>query len=165
MKTEKTILVVDDDVDVINILQTILSNEGYRVLTANDKKEGMKKMKAEKPDLAILDVMMTTKYEGFEMAKEIRDSAELKNTPVLLQTSIYVMETSDNDMIKMAHEFRKSLTDKELQVLLIKNSVTGEAGIDYIDESNKPIWVSVNGFIPKPVDSKRLLPQIENIIG
>ena len=165
MKTTKKILVVDDDIDIINILQTILSNEGYQVVTANDKKEGLEKMKAEKPDLAILDVMMTTQYEGFELAKEIRETPEIKDIPVLLQTSIYVMETSDNDMITMAHEFRKTLSDKELQVLLIRNSVSGQAGIDYVDENKKTLWVPVSGFVAKPVDSKKLLPQIEKLIG
>ena len=59
METKK-ILIVDDDIDVITIIETILKKEGYTVISANDKKEGMKKIREEKPDLAILDVMMTT---------------------------------------------------------------------------------------------------------
>ena len=163
MKTTKTILVVDDDIDIINVLQTILSNEGYKVETATNKIEGLKKIRAIKPDLAILDVMMTTEFEGFEMAKEIRDTEELKNIPVLLQTSIYVLETGDNDLVCMAHEYRKKMSDKELQVLLIKNTLSGEAGIDYLDENKKRIWVPVSGFIEKPVNSKVLLPLIEKL--
>lgn len=163
-KTKK-ILVTDDDIDVINILETILKNEGYEVITANGKIEGLEKMKAEKPDLAILDVMMSTHFEGFEMAKEIRETEEIKNIPILLQTSIYVMETMENDMIKMAHEFRKTMTNKELDVLLIQNTLNGEAGIDYIDENKNTHWVPVNGFIKKPVDSKKLLPKIEKLLN
>ncbi|MBN2892793.1 MAG: response regulator [Bacteroidales bacterium] len=165
MNTTKKILVVDDDIDVINILQTILTNEGYQVVTANGKKEGLEKLNAEKPDLAILDVMMSTHFEGFELAKAIRDTKEFSHIPVVMQTSIYVMETSENDMIKMAHEFRKTISNKELDVLLIQNTVNGEAGIDYIDENKKTIWVPVNGFIKKPVDSKKLLPQIEKLLN
>ena len=165
MKTTKRILVCDDDIDIINVLQTILSNEGYHVITANNKKEGLEKMKSEKPDLAILDVMMTTTYEGFEFAKTIRQTPELSQIPVLLQTSIYVLETTENDMIKMAHEFRKSMPGNELDVLLIQNTYTNECGIDYIDENQKTHWVPVNGFIKKPVDSKRLLPQIEKLLN
>lgn len=162
MNTTKKILVVDDDIDVINILETILSNEGYKVISANGKKEGLEKLKAEKPDLAILDVVMSTQFEGFEMAKEIKEN--FSDIPVLLQTSIYVLETTENDIIKIAHEYRKSMTDKELNVILVRNPVTLEAGIDYIDETRKTHWIPVNGFIKKPVDSKKLLPQIEKIL-
>jgi len=54
------ILIVDDDPDYINVLKTILESEQYTVVTAADRKEGMEEIKAEKPDLAILDVMMST---------------------------------------------------------------------------------------------------------
>ncbi len=165
MNTTKKILVVDDDIDVINILQTILSNQGYKVLTANGKNEAIDKLKAEKPDLAILDVMMSTQFEGFELAEEIKNTQEIKDTPILFQTSIYILETTENDIIKIAHEFRKTMNDKELNVILVKNTITNESGIDYIDEKRKTHWIPVNGFIKKPVDSKKLLPQIEKIIG
>lgn len=81
METKK-ILIVDDDIDVITIIQTILQKEGYKVIAANDKIEGMKKIREEKPDMAILDVMMTTRYEGFELAKEITDDPQLSKMPV-----------------------------------------------------------------------------------
>ncbi len=61
MKTKK-VLIVDDDIDVITVVETILTHEGYEVISANNKKEGMEKIRSEKPDLAILDVMMTTHY-------------------------------------------------------------------------------------------------------
>jgi twitching motility two-component system response regulator PilH len=52
------IIIVDDDPDYINVVKTILESEQYTVVTAGDKTEGMEKIRAEKPDLAILDVMM-----------------------------------------------------------------------------------------------------------
>ncbi|HNX06806.1 MAG TPA: response regulator [Bacteroidales bacterium] len=164
METKK-VLIVDDDIDVITIIETILQKEGYKVIAANDKIEGMKKIKEEKPDLAILDVMMTTHYEGFELAKEITDNPELSNMPVLMQTSIDILTTTKPDVQAMAREFRKNPGFKDLHVILVKDINTGKAGVDYLSEDGKSIWFPVDGFIRKPVDVKRLLPEITRILG
>lgn len=164
METKK-VLIVDDDIDVITIIETILQKEGYKVVAANDKIEGMKKIKEEKPDLAILDVMMTTHYEGFELAKEITDNPELSNMPVLMQTSIDILTTTKPDVQAMAREFRKNPGFKDLHVILVKDINTGKAGVDYLSEDGKSIWFPVDGFIRKPVDVKRLLPEITRILG
>lgn len=164
MKKSK-ILIVDDDVDVINVLQTILENEDYKVITANDKIEGLKKAKDEKPDVAILDVMMTTHYEGFEMAKELSETEELKGMPVLMQTSIDVIETTKPSVQAMAREFRQDPKYTELQVILLKDVVTGKAGIDYRTEDGRSIWLPVNGFLRKPVDSSKILPILSDLLS
>lgn len=164
METKK-ILIVDDDIDVITIVQTILKNEGFTVIAANDKKEGMKKIREEKPDLAILDVMMTTHYEGFELAKEITDDPELKRMPVLMQTSIDILTTTKPDVQAMAREFRKNPGFKDLHVILVKDINSGQAGVDYLSEDGKSIWFPVSGFIRKPVDAKKVVPEIKRILG
>ena len=164
MKKAK-ILIVDDDVDIINVLQTILENENYTVITANDKTEGLKKAKEEKPDLAILDVMMTTQYEGFEMAKELKENKMFSNMPIIMQTSIEIIETTKSSVQDMAREFRQDPKYTELQVILLKDIVTGNAGIDYRAEDGKSIWLPVNGFLRKPVDSSKLLPILSNLLS
>jgi CheY-like chemotaxis protein len=164
METKK-IVIVDDDIDVITIIQTILSKEGYKVTFANDKVEGMKKIKEEKPDLAILDVMMTTHYEGFELAKEINDDPELKGMKVLMQTSIDILTTTKPDVQEMAREFRKNPGFKDLHVILVKDINTGKAGVDYLSEDGKSIWFPVDGFVRKPVDAKIIVPEIKKILG
>ena len=136
METKK-ILIVDDDIDVITIIETILKKEGYTVISANDKVEGMKKIKEEKPDLAILDVMMTTHYEGFELAIEITDDPELQKIPVLMQTSIDILTTTKPDVQAMAREFRKNPGFKDLHVILVKDVNSGSAGVDYLSEDGK----------------------------
>ena len=164
METKK-ILIVDDDIDVITIIETILKKEGYTVISANDKVEGMQKIKEEKPDLAILDVMMTTHYEGFELAKEITDDPELQRIPVLMQTSIDILTTTKPDVQAMAREFRKNPGFKDLHVILVKDVNSGSAGVDYLSEDGKSIWFPVDGFVRKPVDGKRILPEIKRILG
>jgi len=165
MKTNKKILIVDDDIDIITVIETILTKEGYEVITAMSKKEGIAKMLSEKPNLAILDVMMTTPYEGFEMAREILNNPALSAIPFLIQTSIDVLVTTKASVQEMAREFRKDPNFKDLQVLLVKNVTDGEAGIDYKGEDGKSYWFPVKGFIRKPVDSKKILPEIEKHIN
>lgn len=82
------ILVTDDDKDIRDSLQAILESRNYTVVTAADKTEGMEKIKAEKPDLMILDVMMSTWNDGFEMARELKNDPEYKNIPILMLTGV-----------------------------------------------------------------------------
>ena len=87
MANEK-ILVVDDDEDIRDSLQAILEGRQYNVATAADRSEGMEKIKAEKPDLLILDVMMSTWQDGFEMARELKKNPELRDMPILMLTGV-----------------------------------------------------------------------------
>ncbi|MDF1547955.1 MAG: hypothetical protein P1P88_09030, partial [Bacteroidales bacterium] len=113
----------------------------------------------------ILDVMMTTHFEGFELAKEMYENQALKNIPRLMQTSIDVLPTNNPDVIGMAREFRKNPDYKELEVLLIEDTKTKKAGIDYRTKDGKNMWVPVDGFLHKPVDSKKLLPEIKRLLS
>ena len=82
------ILVVDDDIDIRDSLQAILEGEDYEVETAAGKKEGWEKVKAGKPDLMILDVMMATWQDGFEMARELKKDPEFSSIPILMLTGV-----------------------------------------------------------------------------
>ncbi|OFY34380.1 MAG: hypothetical protein A2W91_15940 [Bacteroidetes bacterium GWF2_38_335] len=156
---------MDDDIDIITVLETLLKKEGYEVVTASNKKEGIEMIKSEKPDLAILDVMMTTQYEGFELAKELLDNPQFKEIPFLIQSSIDILTTTKAAVQEMAREFRKDPNYKDLQVLLVKNVTTGEAGIDYRTEKGESVWFPVNGFVRKPVEAARILPEIKRILN
>ncbi|MCX7696789.1 MAG: response regulator [Bacteroidales bacterium] len=165
METKKKILVVDDDMDVITMVKAILEKENYVVVSAMNKKEGLEKLRKEKPDLVILDVMMTTYFEGFEMAREMLDNPEFKHIPFLIQTSIDVLITSKVAVQEMAREFRKDPNFKDLQVLLVKNIIDGTAGIDYLAEDGKSYWFNVNGFIRKPVEASKLLEEVRKFLN
>src|SRR4030067_143082 len=83
------ILVVDDDPDILDAVAMILESQGYQVVTARDGIEGLATLKAENPDLMILDLMMP-KMDGFAVCKELQDPrwAKFKNTPILILTSV-----------------------------------------------------------------------------
>lgn len=82
------IVIVDDDQDIRDSLQAILEGRQYTVITAANKTEGMEKIRAEKPDLAMLDVMMDTWQDGFEMARELKKDPNFKDMPILMLTGV-----------------------------------------------------------------------------
>ncbi len=83
------ILLVDDDPDILEALTIILEAQGYEVVTAKDGIEGLANLKAEKPDLLILDLLMP-KMDGFAVCKELQDPrwSKFKNIPILILTSV-----------------------------------------------------------------------------
>jgi len=85
---KKKILVVDDDLDLVLSLKAFLKNQGFDVITALNKYEGMDQAKTELPDLAILDVMMTYAHEGFDLARDMRKDSRLKDIYIIMFTGI-----------------------------------------------------------------------------
>jgi len=165
MEKSKKIVIVDDDIDIINVVESVLTAKGYNVMSANDKKEGLDLIRKEKPDLAILDVMMTTQFEGFELAAEIVNDESIKNTPVIIQTSIDVLTTTKPSVQEMAREFRTKPEYSDLRVILVKDLVSGKAGVDYLNENDETVWFPVNSFVRKPVNASILIPEIEKLLN
>ncbi len=86
------VLVVDDEVRILNFLVSKLKNSGYDVLTARNGAEGLEQVKAQEPDLVVLDVLMP-KMDGLEMLKELRS---FSTVPVIVLTA----KGADTDRIK-----------------------------------------------------------------
>jgi CheY-like chemotaxis protein len=83
----KKILIVDDEVEQIEYASTVLEASGYTPIMAMDGKEGMKKVKAEKPDLILMDIMMPERG-GIGMYQDLKHDEETKNIPVIIVTGI-----------------------------------------------------------------------------
>ena len=79
----KTILVVDDEKPIADILQFNLVKEGYRVICAYDGEEALQKVEEEQPDLMLLDIMLP-KRDGMEVCREIRKKY---NFPIIMLTA------------------------------------------------------------------------------
>lgn len=82
-----TILVADDDPQILTMLGIRLSKRGYQVLEAADGLQTLSKARQHKPDLVLLDVMMPGK-NGWEVAKELRADEELSNIGIVMLTAI-----------------------------------------------------------------------------
>lgn len=82
------ILVIDDDPDFVEITSTILDKEGYQVATASSGAEGLEAMKRERPDLVLLDLMMTTPLDGLDLSGRMSRDADLREIPVIMISSV-----------------------------------------------------------------------------
>jgi adenylate cyclase len=89
---DQTVLVVDDDPMVVRILQMAFELEGYRVLTASDGEEGLRRGRDDRPDVILLDIMMP-KLDGIAVAKALKGDASTASIPVILVSA----KTSDDD--------------------------------------------------------------------
>ncbi|NVM21634.1 MAG: response regulator [Desulfobacterales bacterium] len=83
----KKILVVDDEPEQIDFASIVLEENGYVPISAANGIDGMKKAKAEKPDLILLDILMPERG-GIGMYQELRQSDETKNIPVVIVTGV-----------------------------------------------------------------------------
>jgi len=81
------ILVVDDDRDLVKTISIVLESSGYRIRTAHNGKEGLLRIQEKRPDLIILDVMMATDTEGFDLAHKLKRNPETSRIPILMLTS------------------------------------------------------------------------------
>lgn len=107
MNAQKHILVVDDDPDLVEALVMKLTSKNFRVSKAYDGVEAWEKIKADKPDLIILDVMMPRK-NGYQLCDDIKADAQYKTIVVILLTAVAdaVATTSYTH-----HDGKKTLAD------------------------------------------------------
>jgi CheY-like chemotaxis protein len=82
------ILVVDDDPDFVEIMRTILESHGYSVITASNGQQALARVKAEHPDLMVLDIMMSTVLDGLNVSEQLSQDPEAKYMPVIMASSI-----------------------------------------------------------------------------
>ena len=85
---QKRILVIDDDSDFTYAVRMILEGEGYLVEEARSGAEGLQKMRANTPDMVLMDVMMANPLDGYYTTQEIADDPKLRNVPILMISSI-----------------------------------------------------------------------------
>ncbi|MFQ6105704.1 MAG: response regulator transcription factor [Candidatus Hydrothermarchaeaceae archaeon] len=81
------ILVVDDEPDIVFTIQKILENEGYEVITANDGKAALEKLKTVRADLILLDVMMPG-VDGWNVCKILKEHEKTKSIPIAILTGL-----------------------------------------------------------------------------
>jgi len=92
------VLVCDDERHIVRLIQVNLERQGYIVVTAFDGKEGLEKIRSEKPNLVVLDVMMPY-MDGFEVLKTIRREPDTENLPVIMLTA----KAQDKDVFEGYH--------------------------------------------------------------
>ena len=82
----KTILVIDDEYAIVEVLAELLQDEGYRVLSAANGKDGLARLEKENPDLVIVDFMMPI-GDGRELVERMRALPAHQSTPIVMMSS------------------------------------------------------------------------------
>jgi two-component system alkaline phosphatase synthesis response regulator PhoP len=146
----KKVLVIDDDPSVLRFLSLALEENGYEPQCAEDGMDGFEKIKSDKPDLIILDVMMP-KRTGFVLFRQLRKSSEYKDIPVMMLTAVAESlreqdskkeGTFDSPYDQLRESLRKAIQDMRAEGLV------------------KPEM-----FLDKPIDPEEVIEKVKEIIG
>lgn len=114
MAYDKTILVVDDEPDVVSLLEATLKGDGFNVLTAYDGIAALDLCSTEKPDLVLLDIMMPM-MSGYEVCEQIKANPMTQLIPVLCISSAHTPEARAQSIrVGAAELIKKPFLPKEL---------------------------------------------------
>ncbi|MGC9521228.1 MAG: response regulator [Anaerolineae bacterium] len=114
----KKILIVDDDPDLVLATRLVLESEGYEVEEAATGEEALEKMRAGKPDLVFMDVMMTNPLDGYNTTQTIADDPELNDVPIVMVSSIATSQYAEtfptNQYLDIREFISKPIEPEEL---------------------------------------------------
>jgi len=102
--SKSTILIVDDERDILDLIEYNLKKEGFVVVTAEDGEEGIERARQIRPDLVLLDIMMP-KMDGLEVIDMMRQDANLKDIPVIFLTARSDEKTEVKGLDRGADDF------------------------------------------------------------
>ena len=123
----KTVLLVDDDVDLTEANRMVLEGAGFEVVIAHDSKAGLAEATARHVDVAVLDVMMTRPDEGFELARALRGDARTATIPLLMLTSVNAANEARGMLFRLS------------------------------DRDRDDMWLPVDRFVDKPIAPEKLV--------
>ena len=136
MNEHARILVVDDDPDFLDYARTVLESNDYNVVLATGEEEAMAEMDAERPDLLILDVMMSRWDSGFQLMWKLKTDDRYSSIPILMVTAV----------------------DKEMRMDYASHAVSAHRTAD--DEEYLP----VDDYLVKPVKMSELLSSVKWVL-
>jgi two-component system alkaline phosphatase synthesis response regulator PhoP len=119
----KRILIVDDEPDIVEIVESWLTANGYEVYTAYAGEEGLEKCKRLKPDAVLMDIMMPD-IDGASVAEEMKEDPNLSHIPVIFLTgAVRSSEVPENNIVGGQYFLAKPFKEEQLlkivrQVLL-----------------------------------------------
>lgn len=127
MQTSK-ILIIDDDIDLVEAMRLTLEAANFKVVDAQEGAKGIEKIETENPDLIILDVMMGTQDEGFQVAYQIRNDPRSADIPIIMVTAVgqetgfTFNKEKDSDFLPV-QEFLEKPIDPDLLIETVKKNL------------------------------------------
>jgi len=123
-KEQNSVLIIDDEVDILNLLALHLRLKNYIVYQASNGKEGIELAISEKPDIIIIDVMMPV-MSGFEVCKKLKESIETANIPIIFLTARSTIDDKINGLGCGADDYIVKPFDFDELEMRIKRSLKG----------------------------------------
>jgi len=135
MNKEHTILIIEDDPDIITTVQMMLEPEGFEIIEAMTGSEGVSRARLDKPDIILLDLMLEQHDTGFTVAKTLKGDPVTRGIPIIMVSSVsertgfsfdqesdgHWMKT--NDFLEKPYK-REEILKKIHEVLDAKNNIT-----------------------------------------
>jgi CheY-like chemotaxis protein len=128
MSSVRTVLLVDDDADFVEMNRMLLERNGYSVRVAYSGRQCLEEVSARRPDIIILDMVMESREDGFEVSRELRNSEHTKSIPL-------VMITSANDSIPFHLEPDRTWLPVDA---LLEKPVEPQLLLTVVDKALKP---------------------------
>lgn len=128
--SERTVLVIDDDIDLVEIIRVTLEREKLKVIDAQNGERGFALAKEQRPDLVLLDVMMGTIDEGFQVAYKLRGEPLTKDIPIIMmsavgeRTGFTFDKARDADFLPVSEFLEKPVSPRRLVDLVRKHLPT-----------------------------------------
>jgi two-component system KDP operon response regulator KdpE len=136
---DRLVLVVDDDPEVIDYISAILEDHQMKTMSANNGKEAMKRVQETRPDIILLDLMMS-KQSGLGFFNELKKNEEYKDIPVIVVSG--ASKVTGVDMKSFIYD--KEISERKQKVM----------GIDAKPEA----------YVEKPVDPEKLIAEIQKFL-
>ena len=140
----KKIAIIDDDPDIVTFFKSVLEDEGFVFVEANDGEDGIPLVKNEKPDLVLLDLMMPKKG-GYLVFDEMNENPELQGIPIII--------------ISGASK-ATGINHKQLSTVYIHEKIE-ERKENAPDEQT----IATIEYIEKPVEPEVLLSTVKRVLG
>jgi DNA-binding response OmpR family regulator len=134
--SDYTILIVEDEPDILSLLQEHFAEEGYKTLAATSGTEAIMQAKTKHPDVILLDVMMPG-MSGFDVCNILRDFPETRTTPIIFLTAVAEMprkimglRLGANDYVTKPFDLRELTARVEVALRTTVSSTQEAAGRD-----------------------------------
>ncbi len=128
MTSPARILVIDDDPDFVEFVRIILQAQGYDVLCAYNAEHGLELLRRERPDLVLLDILMSYSMAGLQVTRTIQQDADLSTIPLIVISSVFTDQQAlehQESMSAISAFLTKPVEPSEL-VQLIRDTLAGK---------------------------------------
>lgn len=155
------ILIVDDEWAMRNSLRSILVNEGYEVIEADDGASGLKQIQSEHPDLVLLDLVMP-RVDGIKVCRAVKSDPALKKIPVVMTTSMGSKEDIIRGLESGADDYIVKPFDKSELLARIKTSLRSRHLLKELEREKRDLLaiLDISNAITSSLDSREVLYSI-----